>query len=158
MRLYFFAALFILIAVPASSSSKQYKVLEVEATGPNRRIAYDECLRQIGEQLGGVIVQSRSKVKNFELQEDVVSVFAEAAIPPDSVKVISEAKDGDTYRMHVRATIDMEAVIRNFDRSRNNADLVNLVQVMKRRQDLQWEFMQSNLRSIKLLAAEVFNN
>jgi hypothetical protein len=75
--------------------------------------ALDDAKRKAVEQVAGTQVSSQSISENFQLVED--KIYARASGFVKNYTISSELKDGDTYRVKIKATVDAGAIAENLD-------------------------------------------
>lgn len=75
--------------------------------------AVDDAKRKAVEQVAGSQVSSESISENFQLVSD--KIYARASGFVKNYSISSELKDGDTYRVKIKATVDANAIAENLE-------------------------------------------
>lgn len=75
--------------------------------------AIDDAKRKAVEQVAGTTVSSQSIAENFQLVED--KIYSRASGFVRNYSISSELKDGDNYRVKIKATVDANAIAENLD-------------------------------------------
>ncbi len=89
-----------------------------------RSKAIDEAQRNAIEKTVGVMISSSSEVENYQLKVDRILSESKGFI--NTYKIVSEAREGDTYKVVIEADIGM-------DRLKDSMEAINLLIVQKSR-------------------------
>jgi hypothetical protein len=113
------SAALLLFALPAIAAEPQTVEVEGLAAVVNNDIAHardkaiDDAKRRAVEQVAGTQVSSQSISENFQLVED--KIYARSSGFVKNFSISSELKDGETYRVKIKATVDANAIAENLD-------------------------------------------
>jgi hypothetical protein len=107
----------------AAGAAAEGEMVAIEATGVasyyandaarSRDEAIEAAQRQAVEQASGVIIQSETQMRNFDLVSDEVLSQSKGFIR--SYDVVKEAQDGPFYNVTIRANVAKKAFIQNFE-------------------------------------------